>query len=534
MFGIQFYPTPKKLVSIMGSKINWNKVHAILEPSAGKGDILNICMKNFVKNPVTIDCVEIDKNLAAILKDKGYNVFNTDFLRYETYTRYDLVIMNPPFADGDKHLLKVLDMMKFGGQVCCILNAETLKNPNSVYRQDLIKKLQEYSADIEYIGNAFTDAEHQTDVEIALIYVDIPKIQYTREYFRGLEQAKEYESTYKSVRNDCQLATNDIIANVLEQYNEESRLGLSLIDQFERYEDIMPRFDFEDKNNKYNNSGCHDRLITLNVLNNESGKTYSKQNAYLRQLRIKYWKILFQSNAISGLLTNGARTYFQQHIESMRNYDFTYHNIKSLQIELTSSMNDRIEEAIIEQFDKLTYQHSMEKNKNVHYYNGWCTNKAYKINKKVIIPCYGLYDNLFHWQISKAGDILDELEKILTYLNGGVRESDKPVGQAIRDKDYKGYNGERLSFAFFDVEMKKKGTIHLWFTNDDLLKKFNIFAGKYKNWLPKEYGTKEYKALTVEEKAVVDEFEGKQEYEKDTVPKAGYYLQDVGTNLMVI
>ena len=190
-------------------------------------------------------------------------------------------------------------MMKFGGQVCCILNAETLKNPNSVYRQDLIKKLQKYSADIEYIENAFTDAEHQTDVEIVLIYVDIPKIQYTREYFRGLEQAKEYESTYKSVRNDCQLATNDIIANVLEQYNEESRLGLSLIDQFERYEDIMPRFDFEDKSKSSYNYGSHDRLINLEVINNEQGKSYSKQNAYLRQLRIKYWKILFQSMIMS-------------------------------------------------------------------------------------------------------------------------------------------------------------------------------------------------------------------------------------------
>ena len=40
MFGIQFYPTPETLVDKMIDKVDWSAVTSILEPSAGKGDIL--------------------------------------------------------------------------------------------------------------------------------------------------------------------------------------------------------------------------------------------------------------------------------------------------------------------------------------------------------------------------------------------------------------------------------------------------------------------------------------------------------------
>ena len=40
MFGIQFYPTPEWLVDKMLDKVNWKDVTSVLEPSAGKGDIV--------------------------------------------------------------------------------------------------------------------------------------------------------------------------------------------------------------------------------------------------------------------------------------------------------------------------------------------------------------------------------------------------------------------------------------------------------------------------------------------------------------
>ena len=49
-----------------------------------------------------------------------------------------------------------------------------------------------------------------------------------------------------------------------------------------------------------------------------------------------------------------------------------------------------IEDCIIELFDKLSHQYtySDEFSNNIHYYNGWKTNKAWYINKKVILSIY--------------------------------------------------------------------------------------------------------------------------------------------------
>lgn len=543
LFGIQFYPTPPHLVAKMYDKIQWEKVQSILEPSAGKGDIVEgfrqiynekekekysrydiLCNKvpNWNK---TIDCIEIDPNLAELLKSKKYsgtvinmyNVTQTDFLTWDTFTRYDLIAMNPPFMEGDRHLLKALDLCSTGGQIVCILNAETLRNPYSNIRQDLVDRLNELGAEIEYLQDEFVDSEHKTDVEIALIYIDIPKVEYDYDMFTKMKRAQEYKPKYDSMLSDYQLATDDLIANVLKQYNDECTLGLSLIDTFERFENIIPK------------SERKHSLISLSISSRDSEKEqYSYQNAFLRELRSKYWNILFQSDLIAPLLTQATREYFRRNLEQFRAFDFTYSNIKAIQIELSKKMSSNMEEAIVEQFDKLTYQNSMRNSSNVHYYNGWCTNNAYKLNKKIIIPCYGVFDDRYcnSWDLWKSEEKLDEIEKILIFLNGGFTAEHR-VDWIIRGlSGSKSYNGEKIHCAFFDIEFKKKGTIHLWFTNEELLKKWNIFAGKKKNFLPDDYGTKQYSDMTEEEQSVVKAFEGEKDY-NDTILNANYYLSSV-------
>lgn len=520
----QFYPTPEYLIKKMAIKIDFKRAKSILEPSAGKGDILQgiepYC-KIHSDCAAIIDCVEIDPNLRAILKDKGYNVVGNDFLTFQTYTQYDLVIMNPPFKNGDKHLLKALEMCKNGGQVCCILNAETLKNPCTVYRQDLVRKLEEYNASIEYISSGFSAAERKTDVETAIVYVDIPVQQYTFDVFDKLIASDDYESVHSEF-NNTQLATNDIISNVLRQYNDESRLGLELLNQFDRLSEIIPK-----------GTGRNIPLLSLGVNTSETNAIdkVSKQNLYLRELRYKYWTILFQTNELSSLFTDDVRAKLRQDMHRFRQYDFTLSNIKALQIELSANLSDNIEQAILKQFEELTYKHSMGCSKNIHYFNGWKTNSAYMINKKVIIPCYGLYDSRFggYWHDYEIYNALDELEKVFTYLDGGKTEGETIT--EVRNRCYRHYDGEPLDFKYFRVEPKKKGTLHVWFKDLELLKKFNIFGANKKGWLPDGYGKKAYKDMTKEEKAVIDDFQGEKDY-NEVVRNSNYYMHLSTTTML--
>lgn len=548
MFGIQFYPTPENLAKKMVDKVKWDDVQFVLEPSAGKGDLIDAVRKPIdtsaikredyekeiqyeiaveklkkTKHISQIECVEIDNDLASVLEGKHLYVHRADFLEWVTFTRYDLIIMNPPFMNGDKHLLKAIELMKQGGQIVCILNAETIRNPYSVYRQDLVNKLNEYHADIEYLYDTFVDAENKTDVEIALIYIYIPKVQYDFDMLGGMNSAEIYDGGFVD-KEQNEIMTNDVIGNILKQYQREAELGLQLLDDFDKVRSLIPNA-YKDENNKFGYSDYVYKLINVVVHSSEEfeyREKMSNQNLYLRELRFKYWSILFQQNEISRLLTNNMRDYFARNIQEMRNYDFSLSNIKELQLKLSQNMNASVEDAIVKQFDKLTYEHSLGKNTNVHYYNGWVTNNAFKINKKVIIPFYGIMDGYYngksHWNTYKIADEFDELEKIFTYLNGGVKNYDD-IRTILINRDF----DDVIECAFFRLELKKKGTVHVYFTNEELLKKFNIFAGKKKGFLPDDYGSKNYRAMNDKEKKLVKEFEGEKSYE-ETYTNRNYYL----------
>lgn len=78
--------------------VDLTKLSSILEPSAGKGDIVDY-ISDYVKahpydfqyHKLDIDLIEINPNLQHILKGKGYRVVHDDFLAFETYKRYDLI-----------------------------------------------------------------------------------------------------------------------------------------------------------------------------------------------------------------------------------------------------------------------------------------------------------------------------------------------------------------------------------------------------------------------------------------------------------
>ena len=169
MFNNTFYPTPINIINKMLYSIDFKLINSVLEPSAGKGDIVNEVIEKlkyahsyyYNKSAVwDIDTIEIDENLQHVLKGKGYRTVHNDFLTYNSFKRYDLIIMNPPFSTGDKHLLKAIEMQESGGQIVCLLNAETFRNPYNNTRKDLVRKLEDHNAEIEYVQNAFIDAEH--------------------------------------------------------------------------------------------------------------------------------------------------------------------------------------------------------------------------------------------------------------------------------------------------------------------------------------------------------------------------------------
>jgi predicted RNA methylase len=99
---LAFFPTPKEVVIQMLGAAYPSRGDKVLEPSAGRGGIVDVLIDEVPGLDIT--CVELDPVNAGILRSKGYHTHELDFLQFDTKDRYDAIYMNPPFSvKGDPH-----------------------------------------------------------------------------------------------------------------------------------------------------------------------------------------------------------------------------------------------------------------------------------------------------------------------------------------------------------------------------------------------------------------------------------------------
>ena len=533
-----FYPTPKNLIDKMLDGLEWKMIHTILEPSAGKGNIVEVLREKqkfnnkwYTTIKLDIDCIESDENLRAILKEKNIRVVHDDFLTYDTMKEYDLIVMNPPFSNGCKHLLKALEFQqRNGGAVVCLLNAETLKNECNNERIMLNRMLREYNADVQYIRDAFVDAERKTGVEVALVKVKLPDIHRESVIFDGLERAIARKECVYDAEN-TQVAENDFFKAIVEQYKMEVEAGVKFIREYYAMAPrILYRFKKDEKTGKTVQSGG-------NILDLRIGRSSATINEYIREIRGKYWSALFDNPKFIGQLTYDLQRAYYNKVEELKDYEFSLHNIYELKIDMSKKVVKGIEDTIISLFDELSSKYSYydECTNNIHYFTGWRTNKAWIVNKKVIIPLRGWRDLEYSWggfkpTNSEVSGKLKDIEKCFNYLDGGLTEA-VDLEKSLEFAEEYG-ESKNIVLKYFNVTFYKKGTCPITFTNEELLKKFNIFGAQHKGWLPPSYGKKKYSDMTSEEKAVVNDFEGEAEYNK-VMCNTSYYLADTNSMLML-
>lgn len=528
-FNEEFYPTPKSLLNKIFDGVDWKQVDTILEPSAGKGDIIEFIQNseeaNRYHHNFEIDCIEKDPNLQAVLKQKGFRLVHDDFFTFHTWKQYDLIVMNPPFSCGDKHLLNALKLQEDGGNVICILNAETLKNPYSVTRQALALRLEDLHANVSYMQNEFVSAERKTSVEIAVVKVSIPKKERDSRIFSELRESKQMSE--QTVQEQTSLAENDYIKAAVKQFELETEAGIRLIREYQAMKPYMLR------SLSGGNLAKNDSILYLTMDKYNPCSPEVTENEFLKVVRLKYWTSIFNDFRFTGHMTSNLLSEYRTQIDKLADYDFSCFNIKTIQADIAIKLVKEVEECIVKLFDELSFQYSYsdELGRNIHYYNGWKTNKAWIINKKVILPWMnawgrfnGLYDPASYEIIEKLADI----EKALDYLSGRSG-NERCIHETLREAKKVGQT-KKIPLKYFTVTFFKKGTCHIEFTDLELLKKLNIFGSQQKGWLPPAYGKKSYFDMDEEEKKVIDEFEGVESY-VETMTNSDYYLYSASNSI---
>ena len=563
----QFYPTPPSVAREMLADLDFRMIQTVLEPSAGKGDLIMTMAQEYSRyghsrHTLDVDCCEIDPYLRSILKynfseekrreliDKdgrwsseanalesvNARIVHDDFLTYRTYKHYDLILMNPPFATGARHLIRAIEMQKNGGGIVCLLNAETIRNPYTAERKLLVDLLDKYGAEIRFIEDAFSDdAERKADVDVAIVRLH---------FIPEREESTIWERMKKAVDEDIDeqdaelhaLVPGDYIEQAITLYRTEVAATMAFVREYKALSPYMGRkLDAKD-------SFDSAPILTLTVTDDNYVRGFDYQK-YLRTVRLKYWRALFENKKFVGRLTSELQKQYREQTERMADYEFSAFNIKQIALEMNASLTQGVEKAIIDLFEKLTVEHSWfpECANNRHYYNGWATNKAHKIGKKCIIPTYGMFSS-YSWSketfdVSTAYKVISDIEKAFNYLDGG-RTDDIDLDARLRAANAQGQT-RNIECKYFKIDLFKKGTTHIKFLPEamPLVERLNIYASQKKGWLPPRYGKAAYSNMTTEEKEVVDSFHGDGSAESgekaytDILKNAGYYLTDPTQNI---
>lgn len=510
MFSEEFYPTPKNLLARMLKRFEMNadvldrlqdrgnhhkfscfSNKAILDPSAGKGDILDYITENshYVDKPDNFSAIEKNIDLQSVLREKEYPVIASDFLDYNDDVYFDYIIMNPPFSNGDEHLLHAIKIAK-NTEIVCVLNAQTIKNPGTKRRKLLLEQINNFG-EVEFVQDAFKDAERQTGVEVAIVYLNIQK-----EDERFNFDFEDFEDS--GVNTDFDIANNevareDLIGNLNLRYEEVRKSYAEFLKAEAKYKHYKKIFL---EGESFHSEG--DWQL-------EKGTPQQKYTFLSGKLKGFMWRKVIKQLDVEKYMSSKVLSNFNAFINQQTKMAFTKENVGSFFQTIMGNRKMIWDKAVVDVFDMLTDFYKDNRN----HVEGWRTNDKFKINRKIILPnwCkwntaymnqqdikdYGAYFEVDYRDRTKYEDI----DKVMAYLSGESLKEQHKINFALEQHFSqlgKVRTGEKIDNVcdskYFDIKFFRKGTVHLTFKDKKLWNEFNMTACASKNWLPDDEKTK--------------------------------------------
>lgn len=474
MFDSEFFPTPKAVIDMMlapyKSKYGLLTTYtSILEPSAGKGDILDYIADGCCHRALRLYAIERNPELAYILQGKKYRVLANDFLEYRPEHRFDLIVMNPPFSVGAEHLLHAWDILH-SGDIVCLLNAETLANPCTRERQLLAEIIREHGT-VEQLGDCFRTAERKTDVQVALVRLTKASAEDDLRFEFSLPDDVEEDDglSLDGDHSGTGLARVDHLGAMLRQYDETKRAFVGYCRAIEGM--------------KFFSEGiCAGKVLDIAAASHSGSEdNRTRLNDFTDSLRLEAWRSILDKLGIDKYLTKGLREKFKVHGDAAGSLALTRENIRSIVSQIMLNVNTIMQQAVVDVFDVFTRYHE---DNRIHI-EGWKTNSAWKVNRKVILPYWIRYDSglrvSFALQYAKWDDYAD-IDKVMCWLTGKRIEDIVTISQALEASFSSDASGKCRS-EFFECRYFKKGTLHIVFRDENLWAKFNSTACKGKNWI---------------------------------------------------
>lgn len=472
IFNRDFYPTPDDVIEQMiGTDDIAGKV--VLEPSFGSGNIVRYLNDHGAKE--VLGC-ELNEKLRGSVS--GVRILESDFLNLqsEQVSHIDMIVMNPPFSQQERHILHAYEIAPGGCEIISLCNSSMLNRRWSEQRKvvDLIE-LYGYS---ENLGNVFSNSEERrTDCDIALIKL-----------FKPGTGANEFDGYFTDDEDDPEMQGSGLI-----QYSFVREAVQRYTAAVSRVEAVLAASnEINELTNAFNFSAI--QFGAYRTYKNSSVFKITK-DVFRKELQKSAWKWLFNKFQMEKYVTSSVMETINSYVEKQSAVPFTMKNIYKMVEMIIGTHGNRMQQVLLDAFDIIC---KFSDDNVWHSEETWKTNSAHMVNKRFIVPYMCDYDS--RWPTESVRISLcatnprkmDDVVKALCYLTG------KPYEWIERDEDGKEkttkmptlyefvssgiYWGEWEEWTFFRIKCFKKGTMHFEFLDEDVWAKFNQSVASVRGW----------------------------------------------------
>lgn len=478
-----------------------------------------------------LDTVVEDVCVAETLKEEGIRVVYDDFAKFNTLKPYPLIMfahtssVSPSFAA--RWVGKAVTMLqKYGGQLLAIVPYSTLAVDASL---SFILKKQKTDSSVFLVEKAFKrDRAKRTAPEWAIIYANIkPTRRDSRNEADILSESicdlKDYETGKPFLPDWRKKFPQDII----EEFELKARICNSFIGS---YEEVKPFI--------MSGSECYDQPYVKLAVDDHPWRDSGVElrMACLEGVRSRYWDTFIHKAANIGLMPANMEEDYKRRRAELKDYDLNDYTVRAVMEDIRRELRESCATSLLRLFDTLGGRVSQYRGyscENVHLYRPF--DGKQNCGYRIVFPKLSVFAHTFDsycdsFNKEKAAHIVHDIECALYLLNGG-KEASKAIDpmNAVTDNAICGKSlGKSITFTFFTGSFYKNGTMKLKFKSSAkrLIDRLNIFVGMNRGWLPADYGTKPYDALSEAEKETIDSFQSREEYEEVVANPDKYIVKD--------
>lgn len=454
MFNRDFFPTPDDVIETMLAGISL-KGKTVLEPSAGSGNIVRYLKS---KDAYPIAC-EKDPKLREIVKGLC-PVIADDFLTVESHmiSHVDMIVMNPPFSRDEDHILHAYEIAPEGCTIVSLCNWNTLEKTYSRQRRELLAIIENYGFSMN-LGDAFSNSERKTSVEVGLITLRKPGGSYESEFEGFFLDEDPEDDQYAGI------IPYNFVRDVVNRYVAAVKIYDEQLESAQKLNTLL--------------TGYYGHSVGFQCTQDDKPLARA---TFKKELQKAGWSFIFDKMNMKKYSTKGLREDINKFVETQQQIPFTMRNIYRMLEIVIGTQSQRMDKALLEVFDKVT----MHYDENRYNVEGWKTNSHYLVNKKFILGWmtdfhYGHGGMSIRHGHGANREIIDDFQKALCYITGKNYDDIGDLS-AFFSHQKKAEFGTWYEVGFFRVRGYKKGTMHFEFIDTEVWAKFNSQIARLKGY----------------------------------------------------